>query len=204
MADRTYLYLLACGEGDLKRVALKPDANPETGIVAADLREAEKRALQAVRRLLVQEVGLAQAVALIAKWVASGTAYPGAVPGEIRELAEKLGSAVVWQRKERYDGREKRVNASGREFVAPLTSRALLQEAGEVWDSIRAAGVVFYDAGTYEDLAAASGDYGVGVASPAGDTTFFPAADTTEVHGTKPAFSAERVFKALEGDWEGV
>jgi len=197
MADRTYYGLLEFLKDHLKRVEQKPTGQPGTGIIQADLTTCEKRARVWVYQRLVREVGMDLAATLDAAWVLEAATYPDVVPTDIRELAKLVGSSFVWGMVEKYHGVQRQQD-DRKKATRVLTSVKLMEEAEARWRDIQAAGVLVKDDMTVVDLTAEGGDV-IGVASPAGDATFFPAKDDTDHHGVRPSFSAEGTLKDLEG-----
>ncbi len=189
MADRTYFYDLEFQSGYLQDV--EEAAENAFGIVAVDLNEAEKEAVDRILRLLTGVVGWGTVETWRDDWLSESTTYPDHVPRCIRSLAELIGSALVWRRMENYN----RILPAEDEI---LMSDRLFRDAKLLWESILQAGVIVFDDGTDAiDLTAASGNTGVGVS---GAEALFAADRKDESYnGIRPKFSTEGLYEDLNG-----
>lgn len=191
MANRAYYFRLVFESGDLKQVTEKPAAAPGLGATAADLLTAEARALVAIRARMAREFGAGPEAVWWAAWTDDTVgSYPAAVPIQIRELAQKLGSARVWRMLERFHGREKKDDDDKKRRQVP-TSVNLIREADALWNEIVATSLLFYDDGTSTDLVAASDEEVLGISSPTTGLFYGDTEDRT--------FSGAGIFNLLEG-----
>jgi len=192
MAYRTYYYQLAFEGGDLQDI--REAATGAFGLKEVDLDESEKDARDWCLRLLTAAYGWGAAHEWDLDWTLDTNTYPDHTPRSIRMLAQKFGSAFVWQKYERYN----RIVQSDDEGAPLLISQILLREAKELWESIEAAGVLVYEDGTDAiDLTAASGTTGYGISGA--EALIFADDQSQKSYGISPEFSTEKLLKELTG-----
>jgi len=188
MADRTYYSKLEFNQGYLQDV--EEAAEDAFGIRSADLTTSESNAISRIQMLITAVVGWGSTKTWHDSWV-DETAAVTHTPPVIREMADLIGSSLVWRRLENYN----RIMSANDEI---LMSDRLMRDAMKLWETIQRAGVIVYSDGTDAiDMTEASNNTGVGVSGAA----YLFAADYEgeSVNGVRPKFSTEGLFKELNG-----
>jgi len=193
MADtyRTWYYELVFKKGDLQDI--RASASDGFGLTEEDLDESEKDARDWILRLLTSEYGWALTQSWDLDWTLTTTVWTH-TPRAIRMLAQKFGSAFVWQKYERYN-RMIELTDEGKPL---LISQILMKEALDLWKSITTAGVLIYEDGTDAiDLTAATGSLGYGISGA--EALVFADEQSQTSYGLSPEFSTEKLLKELTG-----